>query len=145
MLKLSVEHKKHMQLLAELPINVFQSCCKLVNDFFHKGHNYKAYTTVAHKINIESENIKQCVDGLIHLLIECVKHEVASRSMLTQLEPIITIDLALKKNTDSDVSKHIIVQSDPTNIINLSRELEVALQEGRSQHMRKIQRIGKQI
>lgn len=68
---------------------------------------------------------------------------VASRSLLDQVTPIITMDLQLKTENgtgDGDRVEHVLLQTDPTNLVHIAEELEKALNESRSRHSRKIQR-----
>lgn len=51
------------------------------------------------------------------------------------------MDLAVKNNDKDKKIEHIILQTDPNNLQHLSQELEMALQEGRSQHTRNIAKI----
>lgn len=68
---------------------------------------------------------------------------VSSRALLEQVTPLVTMDLQLKtenkENGDTDI-KHVLLQTDPTNLVHLTEELEKALNESRSRHSRKIQR-----
>lgn len=69
--------------------------------------------------------------------------QLASRSLLHQVTPLLTMDLTLKThNQESLVPEltHKLLQTDPTNLIHLTNELEKALVESRSRHSRKIQR-----
>lgn len=67
--------------------------------------------------------------------------QVASRSLLEQVTPLITLDLTLKtlKNDLSD-TQHLHLQTDVTNLVHITQQLENALFESRSKHSRKIQR-----
>lgn len=68
---------------------------------------------------------------------------VSSRALLEQVTPLITMDLQLKtenKDNGGEEVKHVLMQTDPTNLVHLSEELERALNESRSRHSRKIQR-----
>lgn len=55
------------------------------------------------------------------------------------------MDLCLEKqpdnkNTRSDSTKqHIILQTDPTNLVHMTEVLEQALNESRSRHVRRVQ------
>ncbi|KAK0163557.1 hypothetical protein PV327_007227 [Microctonus hyperodae] len=66
--------------------------------------------------------------------------QIASRTMLKQVEPLITMDFTLKNTKETSDLKHVILQADATNLLHLTRELEAALQEEKSQQMRKIKR-----
>lgn len=65
---------------------------------------------------------------------------VSSRALLEQVTPLITMDLQLKTEGEDNV-KHVLLQTDPTNLVHLTEELEKALNESRSRHSRKIQRV----
>lgn len=64
---------------------------------------------------------------------------VSSRALLEQVTPLVTMDLQLKTENEEDV-KHVLLQTDPTNLVHLTEQLEKALNESRSRHSRKIQR-----
>ncbi|RZB39770.1 COMM domain-containing protein 2 [Asbolus verrucosus] len=69
--------------------------------------------------------------------------QVATRTLLQQVTPLITLDLSLKTMNDEgcDYNKeHILLQTDVTNLLYITQELEKALTESRSRHSRKIQR-----
>ncbi|XP_063993136.1 COMM domain-containing protein 2 [Diachasmimorpha longicaudata] len=66
--------------------------------------------------------------------------QVASRTLLHQVVPSIALDLTLKNAGKSSPEEHVLLQSDPRNLLHLTHELEAAIQEGRSQHIRKIKR-----
>ncbi|XP_024947873.1 rhodopsin isoform X2 [Cephus cinctus] len=64
--------------------------------------------------------------------------QIASRSLLSQVTPLITLDFMLKNTETPDEIEHVLLQTDPTNLLHLAHELEMAMQEGRSQHIRRI-------
>lgn len=66
--------------------------------------------------------------------------QVASKSLLRQVTPLITLDFTLKNTENSKSTEHFLLQTDSTNLCHLTQQLESALQEGRSQHLRKIAR-----
>ncbi|XP_076382675.1 COMM domain-containing protein 2-like [Megalopta genalis] len=67
--------------------------------------------------------------------------QLASRSLLKQVAPLITVDLSIK-NSDKDESiEHVLLQTDPNNLLHITQELEEALREGRSQHIRRLSRV----
>ncbi|XP_034177219.2 COMM domain-containing protein 2-like [Osmia lignaria lignaria] len=69
--------------------------------------------------------------------------QIASRSLLKQIAPLITLDFSIK-NPDKDESiDHVLLQTDPVNLLHITQELEEALQEGRSQHIRRLSRVVK--
>ncbi|CAL7938254.1 unnamed protein product [Xylocopa violacea] len=66
--------------------------------------------------------------------------QIASRTLLKQVAPLITLDLSIK-NPDKDKSiEHVLLQTDPVNLLHITQQLEEALQEGRSQHIRRLSR-----
>ncbi|XP_012261833.2 COMM domain-containing protein 2 [Athalia rosae] len=65
--------------------------------------------------------------------------QIASRSLLNQATPLITLDFHLQNN-DSDKVDHVYLQTDPNNLLHITKELEQALQDGRSQHLRKMEK-----
>lgn len=67
--------------------------------------------------------------------------QIASRSMLRQVVPLVTLDFSLKNTSNSDEKNHVLLQTDPNNLMHLAQELEVAVHEGRSRHIRNIARI----
>lgn len=67
-----------------------------------------------------------------------VEVQIASRALLKQVTPLITMDLSVK-SADNEI-EHILLQTDPVNLVYLAHELEEALQEGRSQYVRRISR-----
>ena len=69
--------------------------------------------------------------------------QTASRSLLKQVAPLITLDLSLKTPDNSDEIEHVLLQTDPTNLLHITQELEEALQESRSLHIRRISRAVK--
>ncbi|XP_076758544.1 COMM domain-containing protein 2-like [Xylocopa sonorina] len=67
--------------------------------------------------------------------------QIASRTLLKQVAPLITLDLSIK-NPDKDKSiEHVLLQTDPVNLLHITQQLEEALQEGRSQHIRRLSRV----
>ncbi|KYM81769.1 COMM domain-containing protein 2 [Atta colombica] len=66
--------------------------------------------------------------------------QIASRSLLKQVAPLISLDLSLKNPENPEEIEHILLQTDPTNLLHITQELEEALQESRSQHIRRISR-----
>ncbi|KYM96117.1 PREDICTED: COMM domain-containing protein 2 [Cyphomyrmex costatus] len=69
--------------------------------------------------------------------------QTASRSLLKQVAPLISLDLSLKNPDNPEEIEHILLQTDPTNLLHITQELEEALQESRSQHIRKISKAVK--
>lgn len=54
---------------------------------------------------------------------------------------MVTLDLSLDNNSDTDEVKHVLLQTDPSNLIHLTKELEQAVKEGFGRHVRRIGRI----
>ncbi|XP_076240914.1 COMM domain-containing protein 2-like isoform X2 [Calliopsis andreniformis] len=67
--------------------------------------------------------------------------QIASRSLLKQLAPLITLDLSIKDSDKTDDIQHVLLQTDPVNLLHMVQELEVALQEGHSQHIRRLSSV----
>jgi len=62
---------------------------------------------------------------------------------LKQVAPLVTLDLSLKNPNNSEEIEHILLQTDPTNLLHIMQDLEEALQESRSQHIRRISKAVK--
>lgn len=69
--------------------------------------------------------------------------QTASKSLLKQVAPLVTLDLSLKNPDNPDEIEHVLLQTDPTNLLHMTQELEEALQESRSQHIRRISKAVK--
>ncbi|XP_020292130.1 COMM domain-containing protein 2 [Pseudomyrmex gracilis] len=69
--------------------------------------------------------------------------QTASKSLLKQVAPLVTLDLSLKNANNPDEIDHVLLQTDPTNLLHITQQLEEALQESRSQHTRRISRAVK--
>lgn len=69
--------------------------------------------------------------------------QTASRSLLKQVAPLVTLDLSLKNPDNPEEIEHVLLQTDPTNLLHITQELEEALQESRSQHIRRISKAVK--
>ena len=67
--------------------------------------------------------------------------QIASRSLLKQVAPLITLDLSIKDSNKNEDIEHVLLQTDPVNLLHITQELEEALQEGRSQHIRRLSRV----
>ncbi|XP_016840673.1 COMM domain-containing protein 2 [Nasonia vitripennis] len=199
MLNLGVDHKQHLVFLTEQSTQVLQDFCKLALDYLQKGPNLKLYSAAAQKLQVEPQVIRNSVEGLVQLLLECCKSklekdsfqeailglgfseeqenllsklytvkkqeltealskfglklpqyhdmdwrfevQVASRSLLRQVVPLVTLDFSLKNTSNSDQVEHVLLQTDPNNLLHLAQELEMAVREGRSRHIRSIARI----
>ncbi|KAL3281214.1 hypothetical protein HHI36_004428 [Cryptolaemus montrouzieri] len=69
--------------------------------------------------------------------------QVASRSLLHQVNPIVTMDLSLKTQKEDELDfevEHHIIQTDVNNLAHICNELEKALHESRGRYCRKIQK-----
>ncbi|KAJ8670618.1 hypothetical protein QAD02_001877 [Eretmocerus hayati] len=199
MLELEADHTEQLVFLTKQSTQVLQDFCKLVVDYLQKGPNLKIYSAAAKKLQVESQVIRKCVEGLLNLLLECCKsklekdrfqesilslgfseeHEailyklysvkrelftkalsyfglklpeyldmewrfeaqIASRSMLKQVVPLVTLDFALKNDSSSDQIEHVALQTDPNNLLHLAQELELAVRQGHSRHIRRISKI----
>ncbi|XP_014211994.1 COMM domain-containing protein 2 [Copidosoma floridanum] len=67
--------------------------------------------------------------------------QIASRSMQQQVVPLVTLDLSLKNTSNSDKIEHVLLQTDPNNLMHLVQELETAIREGNGRHIRNMARI----
>ncbi|XP_076650570.1 COMM domain-containing protein 2-like isoform X2 [Halictus rubicundus] len=67
--------------------------------------------------------------------------QLASRSLLKQVAPLITLDLSIKNPDKEESIEHVLLQTDPNNLLHITQVLEEALQEGRSQHIRRLSRV----
>lgn len=78
-----------------------------------------------------------------YIKIIILTQQVASRSLLHQVVPLVTLDLILKtlKDNGGDEKQHHLIQTDITNLMHITQELEKALLESRSRHSRRIQKI----
>lgn len=63
--------------------------------------------------------------------------QVASRNLRHQITPLITLKLHIK---DGDKIETKVLQTDPTNLVHLTRTLEEALNEMKTSHCRRIVR-----
>ncbi|KAF5287980.1 hypothetical protein FQR65_LT12157 [Abscondita terminalis] len=202
LLSLRNDHKEHLSLLFNHSTQVIVDFCKLAIDFLQNGPNLKLYNSASQKLQVQPEDVQNCVYGLVNLLLESCKHklndvdfrdsvltlgfsqeqqsilskfylskrkditdilsklnvdephyhdlnwrfeiQVASRSLLHQVTPLITMDLVLTEPTgtiEAQASKkHLLLQTDPCNLVHITEMLENALIESRSRHSRRIQR-----
>jgi len=69
--------------------------------------------------------------------------QTASRSLLKQVAPLVTLDLSLNNPDNPEEIEHVLLQTDPTNLLHITQQLEEALQESRSQHIRRISKAVK--
>lgn len=67
--------------------------------------------------------------------------QIASRSLLKQVAPLVTLDFSIKNPGKDENIEHVLLQTDPINLLHITQELEEALQEGRSQHIRRLSRV----
>ncbi|XP_075229572.1 COMM domain-containing protein 2 [Lycorma delicatula] len=189
------DHKSHLSILFDKPINVLQDFCRLTSEYLAKGSNPKLYVAAAQKLEVEPQNILDAVEAIVYILLESSKlklneldfrdsivtagftdeqqavlyalydskrkqlnemivsqtfnilhfkdlewrfeTQVASRSLVNQLIPQITMKLSL---TDDKNDENILLQCDPNNLLHMTEVLETALQEVNSQDIRRIQR-----
>ncbi|XP_011647303.1 COMM domain-containing protein 2, partial [Pogonomyrmex barbatus] len=47
--------------------------------------------------------------------------QTASRSLLKQIAPLITLDLSLKNPNNPDEIEHVLLQTDPTNLLHMTQ------------------------
>lgn len=73
--------------------------------------------------------------------MQFILQQIASRSLLKQVTPLITLDLSIRDSDKDDNVEHVLLQTDPVNLLHIVQELEEALQEGRSQHIRRLSRV----
>ncbi|CAD1475915.1 unnamed protein product, partial [Heterotrigona itama] len=66
--------------------------------------------------------------------------QIASRALLKQVAPLITLDLSIKNSDKDENIEHVLLQTDPVNLSHITQQLEEALQEGYSQHIRRLSR-----
>ncbi|XP_076255258.1 COMM domain-containing protein 2 isoform X1 [Rhynchophorus ferrugineus] len=70
--------------------------------------------------------------------------QLSSRSLLEQVTPLVLMELSLKSpntnNSNLNIKRHLF-QTDPTNLLHLTNELDRALNESRSRYSRKVQNI----
>lgn len=67
--------------------------------------------------------------------------QIASRALLKQVAPLITLDLSIKNSDKDENIEHILLQTDPINLSYITQQLEEAVQEGYSQHIRRLSRV----
>lgn len=95
------------------------------------------------RTEIDKLNVSALDDQHYHDLQWRFEVQLASRSLLQQVTPLVIMDLTLRthkdKNSEPDLH-HKLLQTDPTNLLHLANELESALTESRNRHSRKIQR-----
>lgn len=78
LISLRADHKEHLNLLTSQPVGVIVDFCKLAIDFLQHGPNEKRYNTAASKLNVETDNVQNCIYGLINLLLLSCKHKVSN-------------------------------------------------------------------
>lgn len=59
---------------------------------------------------------------------------------MKQVAPLITLDLSIKDPGKDENIEHVLLQTDPVNLSHITQQLEEALQEGYSQHIRRLSR-----
>lgn len=67
------EQKADLSLLSAFDESVAREFCKIAVGFIRNGINPKMYQTAASKLGIESETVRKCVEGLMHLMSETSK------------------------------------------------------------------------
>lgn len=77
LLSLRNDHKEHLSLLISQSTQVVVDFCKLSIDFLHNGPNNKLYKSAAHKLEVETEVVQNCVHGLVNLLLLSCKHKLS--------------------------------------------------------------------
>lgn len=87
LLILDEDHKQHISILITQSEQVLQDFCKLALEYLKKGQNPKLYQSAAQKLNVQSEIIRNAVEGLLHLLVRSCKEKLSDLdfrdSMLT--------------------------------------------------------------
>ncbi|GIY95241.1 COMM domain-containing protein 2 [Caerostris extrusa] len=63
--------------------------------------------------------------------------QIASRTLRRPMEPSMLLRLQLD---EENKSKNVILEADPSNVIHMTKVLDQALQEAKSQHFRRIMR-----
>ncbi|XP_076631956.1 COMM domain-containing protein 2-like [Colletes latitarsis] len=66
--------------------------------------------------------------------------QLASRSLLKQIDPLLTLDLSIKNSDENENVEHVLLQTDLVNLLHMVHELEEALKEGHSQHTCRLSR-----
>eukprot|EP00056_Hartaetosiga_gracilis_P017403 m.7180 g.7180 ORF g.7180 m.7180 type:complete len:201 (+) comp5671_c0_seq2:71-673(+) len=83
----SGDHKKHLQYLNTLDIGVAEEFCTIAIQFLQNGVNAKVYSNAAKKLGTESETVRNIVEAVMFLLVECSKLQISEMdfhdSMLT--------------------------------------------------------------
>ncbi|XP_077988238.1 COMM domain-containing protein 2-like [Glandiceps talaboti] len=73
LLLLEDDHKKHLNFLTDVDVEVVKEFCRIAMEFIRKGVNPKVYQSAAQKLEVKAEIIQHGVEGLIYLLTECAK------------------------------------------------------------------------
>ncbi|XP_074657851.1 COMM domain-containing protein 2-like [Tubulanus polymorphus] len=66
-------HKKHLQYITSVDVNVLQEFCRMSLEFIRKGINSKVYQAAAQKLNVDVETVQHGIEGLMYLLSESSK------------------------------------------------------------------------
>ncbi|XP_014220579.1 COMM domain-containing protein 2 [Trichogramma pretiosum] len=151
--KLQVE-PKIIRSSVEALLNFLFECCKnklsiedLKETISSLGFPEEHGTVLCDLYTLKSQEISDALSNLdlklpeYHNLEWRFEAQIASRSLLHQVIPLITMDLALANTSDSSKLEHVYLQTDPNNLLHLAQELEIALREGRSRHVQSIARI----
>lgn len=87
--------------------------------------------------------IGQCIFNILNFYILYTIYflQIASRTLLKQVAPLITLDLSIKNSDKDENIEHILLQTDPINLSYITQQLEEAVQEGYSQHIRRLSRV----
>lgn len=87
--------------------------------------------------------IGQCIFNILNFYILYIIYflQIASRTLLKQVAPLITLDLSIKNSDKDENIEHILLQTDPINLSYITQQLEEAVQEGYSQHIRRLSRV----
>jgi len=102
------------------------------------------------------ENNKESIDAVLGTLTPSLLHyhdlewrfdvQVASRALLKQTIPMLTMKLSLEERPcceDTSEHKCLLLQTDPNNLKHIVQKLDEAVQEASSQHSKRLQRIFK--
>lgn len=73
LLLLDDRHKEHLAFLNTLDDAVLKEFCKLSIEFLQKGSNPKLYQTAAQKLRVDTDVVKNAIEGLMYLITESAK------------------------------------------------------------------------
>ncbi|KAK9721673.1 Helix-loop-helix DNA-binding domain [Popillia japonica] len=135
LLSLRNDHKEHLQLLTAQSPQVIIDFCKLAIDFLQNGANLKMYNTAAKKLNIQSEDIQNCVYGLVNLLLISCRYKLSEAdfrdSVLTtgfsqEQQAVLSKFYDSKKNEISEILKKISIKEPHYHNLNWRFEVQVS-------------------